>query len=109
MLNPCYELCFLRFGKQYTSDCDDKCEFAKVSKEKKKLEEEQKLLLDAMDRPVRTLGELVTQFCCFTECKNCPVVINDFERRTDYEKECLHEHCISNLYKWVIEQTQIKH
>lgn len=40
MFNPCFEHCNLRFGKQYTPDCDDKCEFAKVVKEKKDLEKE---------------------------------------------------------------------
>lgn len=109
MFNPCFDYCYLKFGKQYTQDCDGKCVFAKVSKEKKKLEEERKLLLEEMDRPIQTIGELVTQFCCLTECKNCPVCIHNFERRTDYEKTCLHEPCVSNLYKWVIEQTLINH
>lgn len=35
MINPCIELCHQRYGKQYSSDCNDKCEYAKVVKEKK--------------------------------------------------------------------------
>ena len=36
MFEPCYEYCYLRFGKQYTPDCDDKCAYAKVIKERDK-------------------------------------------------------------------------
>ena len=34
MFEPCFEHCFLRFGKQYTPDCDDKCAYAKAVKER---------------------------------------------------------------------------
>ena len=27
MYNPCFE-CWNRYGKQYTKDCDDKCDYA---------------------------------------------------------------------------------
>ena len=36
MFEPCYEHCYLRFGKQYTPDCDDKCAYAKAIKERDK-------------------------------------------------------------------------
>lgn len=39
MFNPCVEHCYNRYGKQYSSDCDDKCEFAKEIKEKRILGE----------------------------------------------------------------------
>ena len=61
---------------------------------------------EELDNQIKTLGELATQFCCVTECKNCPVVIYDFEKRTEYEKTCLHEPCVSNLYKWILEQAK---
>ncbi len=99
MINPCIDLCYTRYGKQYSPDCDDKCEYAKIAKEKKLLEKE-------MDRPIKTLGELASQFCCVTECKNCPVVIHEYEKRTKLDKEVLHEPCCTNLYKWIIEQSQ---
>jgi murein L,D-transpeptidase YafK len=99
MINPCYDYCYIRFGNQYTEDCDNKCEFAKVVKEKKLIEKE-------LDRPIKTLSELATQFCCITECKNCPVVIHNYEKRTEYEKTCLHEPCVSNLYKWILENKE---
>ena len=38
IFNPCYEYCYLRLGKQYDSDCDNKCEYANTIKEKKKIE-----------------------------------------------------------------------
>lgn len=40
MFNPCFEHCYNRYGKQYSSECDEKCEFAKMVKEKKIIEEE---------------------------------------------------------------------
>ncbi len=100
IFNPCYEHCYLKYGKQYTTDCDDKCDYAKVIKEKKLLEEE-------MDRPIKTLGELAVQFCCLTECKNCPVVLNNYEKRTEYEKNMLHKPCYFNLYKWIVGQSKM--
>lgn len=99
MFNPCVEHCYRKYGKQYSSDCDDKCEYAKTVKEKKLLEEE-------LDRPIKTLGELVAQFCCLIECKNCPVMIHEYEKRTKLDKEVLHEPCCTNLYKWIIEQSK---
>lgn len=99
MFNPCVEHCYLKYGKQYSPDCDDKCEYAKVVNEKKLLEEE-------MDRPIKTLAELTTQFCCLTECKNCPVVIHGYDKRTRNEKENLHTPCCDNLYKWITEQVE---
>ncbi|MCM1232312.1 MAG: hypothetical protein NC489_19490 [Ruminococcus flavefaciens] len=99
MMNPCLEYCYNRYNKQYTSDCDDKCEFAKTVKENKLLKEE-------MDIPIKTLKELTTQFCCLIECKNCPVEMHRYEKRTKHEKENIHIPCCDNLYKWVIEQAQ---
>ena len=37
MFEPCYEHCYLRYGKQYTAECDNKCNYAKAVKENKKL------------------------------------------------------------------------
>lgn len=39
MFEPCYEHCYLRYGKQYTKECDDKCNYAKAVKENKELAE----------------------------------------------------------------------
>lgn len=108
MFNPCVEHCFNRFGKQYTVDCDENCEFAKVIKEKKKLELELMLNEEQSKIPISTLEELATQFCGLVECEACPVVIHNFEKRTEYEKTCLHEPCCTNLYKWILEQVKNK-
>lgn len=100
MTNPCVELCYQRYGKQYTPDCDNKCEFARAIKENKSFKEE-------IDRPIQTIEELATQFCCLTECNNCPVMIHGYEKRTKLDKEILHEPCCTNLYKWIIEQGKL--
>lgn len=56
------------------------------------------------EREIITLEAMCTQFCCLTECKNCPVHIHNYEKRSEFEKCYLHEPCVSNLYKWVKEQ-----
>lgn len=58
------------------------------------------------EREIKTLEELATQFCCLTECKNCPVHIHKADKRTEEEKCCLHEPCVTNLYRWIIEETK---
>lgn len=34
-LNPCMDLCYIRYGKQYSEKCDDKCEYAHAVKQMK--------------------------------------------------------------------------
>lgn len=58
------------------------------------------------EREIKTLEELSTQFCCLTECKNCPVVIHKYETRSIKEKVTLHDPCVTNLYKWIIEEAK---
>ena len=62
------------------------------------------IVLIENEREVNTLESLCTQFCCLTECKNCPVHIHNYDKRTEYEKCNLHEPCVTNLFKWVIEE-----
>ena len=38
-LNPCRELCILRYNKEYSQECDDTCEFAAAMKPLKTLDE----------------------------------------------------------------------
>ena len=69
-----------------------------------KLIEEGIVLLEN-EREIKTLGELAVQFCCLTECKNCPVVLNNYEGRTQEEKE-MHVPCCVRLYRWIIEEAK---
>lgn len=71
----------MRYKEQYTSDKEE-----------------------IMNSPIKTLEELAGIFCCLFECKNCPVVIHEYEKRTNHEKKNLHTPCCVNLYKWIIEQ-----
>lgn len=34
-LNPCIDLCYIRYNKQYSENCDDKCEYAHAVKQMK--------------------------------------------------------------------------
>lgn len=99
LFNPCYEHCYLKYGKEYSSECDLKCEYAKAVLLNNAMEEERSI-------PVKTLMGLVIRFCALHGCKNCPVNLQDYEKRTEYEKTCLHEPCFSNLYKWILEQAE---
>lgn len=58
------------------------------------------------ERKIKTLPALALQFCCLTECTNCPVHIYKYEKRTEEEKCSLHEPCVENLYKWIIEEAR---
>lgn len=40
LFNPCIGHCFIRYGKQYSKDCDAKCDYAKIAKELKLLKQE---------------------------------------------------------------------
>jgi len=40
LFNPCFEHCYIRFGKQYTPECDKTCIHAKIVQENKKLKQE---------------------------------------------------------------------
>ena len=99
LFNPCYEHCFLRYGKEYSPECDLKCEYAKAVFMYKAVEFER-------DFPVDTLMGLAIRFCALMGCKNCPVKLQNYEKRTEYEKTCLHEPCFSNLHKWILEQAE---
>lgn len=35
LMNPCVELCYNRYGKQYSEECDEICAYAKAVKELK--------------------------------------------------------------------------
>lgn len=37
-MDPCIDYCFNHFGKEYTKDCDNNCEYAKAIAENKKLQ-----------------------------------------------------------------------
>ena len=97
MFNPCYEHCFIKYGKQYTSECDTKCDYAVLAKEKR-------IFCEQLDRRIESLYDIAIQICTVTECKNCPVHYEPFETRTEFEKESQHEPCCTNLYRWILER-----
>ena len=37
MFNPCFEHCYVKYGKQYSEECEYKCEYAKSAKELEEL------------------------------------------------------------------------
>lgn len=63
------------------------------------------IVLLEQEREIKTLSELATQFCCLTECKNCPVHIHKVYYRTEEEK-AFHIPCVDNLYKWIIKESK---
>lgn len=63
------------------------------------------IILLENEREIKTLGDLAVQFCCLTECKNCPVHIYKVDKRTEYERDCGHL-CVTNLYRWIIEEAK---
>ena len=49
MFEPCFEHCYIRYGKQYTKECDDTCGYAKAVKESKLKDEIIEYLLDMLE------------------------------------------------------------
>ena len=49
MFNPCYEHCYLRYSKQYTKECDDNCDYAKIVKENRLKDEIIWYLIDMLE------------------------------------------------------------
>lgn len=54
-MNPCTEYCYLRYGKQYSKECDDECEFASWVQIAKDLQTK----LDSIDSALNNLEEEV--------------------------------------------------
>ena len=57
-----------------------------------------------LDSRIETIEDIAVKLCEILSCKNCPVVIYNYEKRTEHEKCCLHVHCCENLVKWIKEQ-----
>ncbi len=66
-----------------------------------------KNIKEEFDKPIRDLFGVAVMFCLAMNlnnngCKNCPVILCDYEKRTEHEKTCFHEPCQVNLYKWLL-------
>lgn len=68
------------------------------------------MVKDEFNRPIKDVYSAAVLLCMATSlgtgnCSNCPVTLFDYDKRTEYEKCCLHEPCQTNLYKWLTEQS----
>ena len=79
MFIPCKEHCYLRYGKQYTKECDDNCDYAHVAK----LYEETKQILKSV----------LTYYDGCAYCKHYPI--------------CAVGHC-NNYEKYELDWVKIK-
>ena len=75
--------------------------------------EQLKMLIDELNFPVDSLGKATTLLCLATSlgsggCKNCPVVLFNYDTRTEYEKCSLHEPCQRNLYNWIKDKSLVE-
>jgi predicted secreted protein len=39
MFNPCIDYCYIRYGREYTHECEDRCDYARVCKELRELKQ----------------------------------------------------------------------
>ncbi len=67
-MNPCVDYCYLRYGKQYSHDCDSKCEYAKVVLENKTLK---KAIVHA-----QWLCNKENEYTSIASCSNCKKIGN---------------------------------
>jgi len=60
------------------------------------------------DKPINNLQDAAIILCLAIGlgggCKNCPVTLFNYDKRTEYEKCSLHTPCQTNLYKWLLDQ-----
>lgn len=65
-------------------------------------------LKEEFDTPIKDLYSVSTILCLALGlgggCKNCPVTLFDYDKRTKFEKCSLHVPCQNNLYKWILDQ-----
>lgn len=61
MMNPCSDYCYLRFGKQYTENCDTTCDYARVVKENKRMKEVLESIMGS---------QKFCALCANSQCKN---------------------------------------
>ena len=69
------------------------------------------MVKDEFNRPIKNIYSAAVLLCMATslgsdDCSNCPVTLFNCDKRTEYEKCCLHEPCQTNLYKWLVEQAK---
>lgn len=57
------------------------------------------------ERPIKTLDQFVMQFCERNICKNCPVLLNDCDTRSEQDREN-GELCVTSLFDWVIDEAK---
>lgn len=60
MMIPCRDYCYIRFGRQYTEECDTRCDYAKSVKESKQLRSEIVRLTEERDRAANCIRGVQT-------------------------------------------------
>ena len=92
MKNPC-DSC----TNKYSHQCSTICSYGAA-----------RLVLDSLDKllnsPIEHLVDIPVTLCSTIECKSCPVMLYDYDKRTSAEKEIYHVPCYSNLYQWIIDE-----
>lgn len=58
-MNPCIDYCFNHFGKEYTKDCDNNCNYAKVIVENKKLQADLARMTAERDAAVEDVAAII--------------------------------------------------
>lgn len=62
-------------------------------------------LLNNKSNNTLSLDTFIVNCCENIECNDCPVIINNYEKRTEKEKKLLHIPCVENLKKWIINES----
>ena len=58
-------------------------------------------MFEELDRPLRSHGEIAVRLCELLSCKHCPVVIHNYDKRTEEDKCLGHAPCAGELHKWI--------
>lgn len=59
LMCPCIDYCYNHFGKQYSEDCDFKCDYARLIRKNKQLEKENEFLIKIADRTMDMIEQAI--------------------------------------------------
>lgn len=58
------------------------------------------------NRPIQLIIDIAIRLCESIKCEECPVVLYNYEKRTEFEKQNLHIPCCYNLEKWIEDESR---
>lgn len=58
------------------------------------------------NRLIETISCVAIRLCEVISCEECPVVLNNYDKQTPFQKELQHIPCCDNLMQWIIDKAR---